>query len=953
MKYLIFFLTIFCIKISAQDTTVDVFKPIPTVSYLSTYIDTPVEISTGVPKVDLPGFSLPTRNKNINVNVSMSYHSKNAVRFQQSSDVGLGWSLMNSNNVISKVVIGGPDEKNANNPLMDMDIFQFNDVYYFNAFGMSGKFVFRKMDNNNTITIQNLGTSKEKIEFTNSATEYFDILNFKITDEFGNQYFFDKANKVWDRTHGYIHKGAYYLSKILDAQNLEIVTIEYAEYHYTDEQLPFVDYKPKRIISKGYGEINLEYDYYSQNRYKSNSTHMSDCYLVKKAELKDKENRLMQQIDFNYSGLTYFKYILNVVSYDTTVLEKVSRKNSQGNEIESYSFTYNSAGTDKNYGPTSNFGLDVCPSHSNPVREWIDNPKYSTIGTLSKMILPTKGYVKFNFESSQYYFKRTWVYYEPLTGLTTQYAHDKETQYYKPITSFNFNTKFNNTFTFNVTPGSTNVPDSRMLVICFEVIGYHPNPLLDPDAIPNITLLFDNEPVQQTADGYGRIMVSGTPGQHTITITGNTTGIGNFSISELTDIDVTNHNYKSKYGTRIKSIEYFDSEVSTLPSKSKNYFYERFSDNATSSGTLSPFISLSKRSDFITMYGDTELNKNIIYKNVKEMDADGGYTKYTFIGLDDWYPSHTSAMTYLEDINNRGLLFNKEMYNSSHQKVASENHEYTYDNLDVNPFIIEDIYGYTTLIPIYVKKHKIINTVFFPQNRSVTTFKETLVNKNDFNIEYTKESNDHGDISETYFSYPYSKQLTKLLNKNMFKELIETYTKLNDNLVSKTEIKYDNPSHLFPTSVLSQNLQTSAMSAELTYDQYDTDGKLLQYTTKENIPTTIIWGYNSTQPIAKVTGVPYSVASALASEIIIASDADINEGTEQTLIDKLNTFRKNTALQNAQITTYTYDPLIGVTSITPPSGIREIYKYDSANRLENIKDVNGKIIKEFQYNYKH
>jgi YD repeat-containing protein len=52
------------------------------------------------------------------------------------------------------------------------------------------------------------------------------------------------------------------------------------------------------------------------------------------------------------------------------------------------------------------------------------------------------------------------------------------------------------------------------------------------------------------------------------------------------------------------------------------------------------------------------------------------------------------------------------------------------------------------------------------------------------------------------------------------------------------------------------------------------------------------------------------------------------------------------------ISTYAYDPLIGVTSITPPSGVREIYKYDSANRLQSVVDVNGKILKEYQYNYK-
>jgi hypothetical protein len=159
--------------------------------------------------------------------------------------------------------------------------------------------------------------------------------------------------------------------------------------------------------------------------------------------------------------------------------------------------------------------------------------------------------------------------------------------------------------------------------------------------------------------------------------------------------------------------------------------------------------------------------------------------------------------------------------------------------------------------------------------------------------------------------------------------------------------------NLFPTSVLSYDLQNT-VSTEITYDQYDSKGNLLQYTTKDGISTAIIWGYNSTQPIAKIVGATYAQVSSLAAEIISASDSDISSATEQTLIDKLDIFRKQSALSSAQITTYTYDPLIGVTSITPPSGIREVYLYDSANRLKEIRENNasGKLIKEFKYNYK-
>ncbi|MBW3523458.1 hypothetical protein [Chryseobacterium sp. NKUCC03_KSP] len=215
-----------------------------------------------------------------------------------------------------------------------------------------------------------------------------------------------------------------------------------------------------------------------------------------------------------------------------------------------------------------------------------------------------------------------------------------------------------------------------------------------------------------------------------------------------------------------------------------------------------------------------------------------------------------------------------------------------------------------------------------------------------------------GTVNETSYAYAHEKSNTKLINANMIGIPLETSVVKKKNnpdpgkLLSKIETKYDNPSNLFPSSIISTDFK-NIESTELTYDKYDSKGNIQQYTAKDGIVTSIIWGYNSTQPIAKITGVPYSVASSLAAEIVAASDVDISSSTEQTLIDKLDIFRKNSALQNAQITTYTYDPLIGVTSITPPSGIREIYKYDSANRLENIKDINGKLLKEFKYNYKH
>ena len=53
------------------------------------------------------------------------------------------------------------------------------------------------------------------------------------------------------------------------------------------------------------------------------------------------------------------------------------------------------------------------------------------------------------------------------------------------------------------------------------------------------------------------------------------------------------------------------------------------------------------------------------------------------------------------------------------------------------------------------------------------------------------------------------------------------------------------------------------------------------------------------------------------------------------------------------ITTYTCDPLIGVTSITDPKGYTIYYTYDSFGRLQHVKDAQGNIVSENEYHYKN
>jgi YD repeat-containing protein len=54
---------------------------------------------------------------------------------------------------------------------------------------------------------------------------------------------------------------------------------------------------------------------------------------------------------------------------------------------------------------------------------------------------------------------------------------------------------------------------------------------------------------------------------------------------------------------------------------------------------------------------------------------------------------------------------------------------------------------------------------------------------------------------------------------------------------------------------------------------------------------------------------------------------------------------------DAQMTTYTHEPLIGLTSRTDFNGISTYYEYDSFGRLSRIRDNHRKLLQEIKYNY--
>lgn len=128
------------------------------------------------------------------------------------------------------------------------------------------------------------------------------------------------------------------------------------------------------------------------------------------------------------------------------------------------------------------------------------------------------------------------------------------------------------------------------------------------------------------------------------------------------------------------------------------------------------------------------------------------------------------------------------------------------------------------------------------------------------------------------------------------------------------------------------------------FSRYDTWGNLQERFRYQDTKEVYLWGYASQHPVAKIVGSDYNSAIAQVSQIILN-----NPTSDLALRTELNKLRTN--LTGALVSTYTYNPLYGITSETDPSGRTTYYEYDELGRLKLIRDHDNNIIRHFEYRF--
>jgi len=461
----------------------------------------------------------------------------------------------------------------------------------------------------------------------------------------------------------------------------------------------------------------------------------------------------------------------------------------------------------------------------------------------------------------------------------------------------------------------------------------------------------------------------------------------------------TSYDANRSSGNLISDFQFMERKLTNRNGPTCEYFIRSSFPVSTLNSTRGSNVGYSTVTE---VFGEPQSGKKVSEfsygaTNMHLPEYHGGITmNYYNIGASEKY---TSDMDYL-----RGSLLREISYDSSARKVSRTDYYYNTDNLqNGNYFAANIMYGYTfpycnsvycsscctseplnqgyRLVPSqiicpWIYEVQRVDSVFdMDNNRSIVkTVSSYYDNAKHGQLSRQSEVNSLNQAQTTFYKYPLDYTITgtpatpdvtgiKYLQTGHFvNSVVEKYTTIGSATVaaSVTTYKPDRPFpamswgfeysepviNYVPVTVSAASMVIdSRYKPWITFNSYDNYGNILQQGKVNDVWEVYLWGYDNQYPVAKVVGSDYATVAALVNNTILQSPS-----TDQQLRDELNKIR--TALPGAIVNTYTYIPLLGITSETDNTGFTSYYEYDMMGRLKAIKDQDGKIIKLIQYQYR-
>lgn len=909
-----------------------IFPGSPEAIAFSEYGKVPVNLHNGLLDLKLPLLEL--KGRNMNIPLTLSYHSAGNKVDEISSSIGLGWTL-NAGGVITRVVRGRNDEdvngysgKNKRGKLInDKSITSMSDeekrkfisgnwdsepdIFYFNVLGHSGSFIINQKgeiimrpENDFKILpaigpkkVNNYWTLIDKKGFKyNFGVNNTDIENQKVSRSGyeGPHITFNFPDRNFN--------SSWYLSNIITPTN-EVFNFEYTNGLKTEFN----------TITEGYSKLGNSYRITTTKTQILNPVILSKITsefgyieIDNKSRLDIKNGAKIVELKlYNYNSVpiktvkfnqTYFnsKENCNAPECKRLKLLEVIEEYPSKDSIKKYKFNYNTTKLPRRGSPeidhwgyyNSNNQSNLIP-RSDPLNvNTYRTPNEATTkaSILTKITYPTGGYSEFSFGLNQC---KQGSYNINTGGLRIESVTKKGEDIISPLTTRYEYSLENSSISSGI---QYNLPVYKKESI--EI--YDPSPGGAP-------ISFDN------------ILIESSSYNELLDLKGSNVGYGNINIR------------KTDNGEEILKYSTLESNPNLI--KDSNYFS----------------LNDSNKTSLVDPYGSPfgPPSENKFYQ--------------------------------------RGLLIEKILKDNEGNKVEHVLNNYQEINHSKllraigYKFSLTWTYAPYSLYEVNCSKYSISNNSYKIESSTTTNYNITgqisKMNKYKYSfknptiIKEEKITLSNGDKKRVVYNYPFDEvnEINDIFNqKNQINDYTHKTEYLNNELLNfeKRVYKYETPGFFnngkIPLQTTIRYRKKDSKDYNLiTIDKYDLKGNVLQYHKNDSIPTSIIWGYGDRYPIAKIEdhNIISITKTAVIKNAVTASNSDENQAAEIMLRNKLELLRE--AFPEAQVTTFTYDPLIGVTSITDPRGETVYYEYDNLNRLKFIKDAQGNLIQETKYNYKN
>ena len=367
-------------------------------------------------------------------------------------------------------------------------------------------------------------------------------------------------------------------------------------------------------------------------------------------------------------------------------------------------------------------------------------------------------------------------------------------------------------------------------------------------------------------------------------------------------------------------------------------------------------------------------------------------------------PVEEEIFTYRTKVSNvfKGLKAKQSAYLSPSDELLSSSSYYSFDYF--GGYFLDSYFDFNIYTIETGKKElsgkKVYN--YYPNDTIVTQYhfeysnhllsKETITNsKGGVTINYTLYPLNYASgttfidnmVSNNLINYPIEK-VSLLKNGSVQKVISGSVTKykaggkgLPD---SQWLLKIDNPVNInsfkfsnvvtgnLPFDGTTQIFSTDNLYSEkISFDNYDSKGNLLEYHKESDIIRSYIWGYKEIYPVVEGGNISHidleNVLSTTLNNLgydnldeLLSEICDISVPENKALWKSFNSELRILLISlfpESYISTYTYDPLIGMTSKTDPNGFTTYYQYDNFGRLKYIKDNEGNILEQYEYHYKN